>query len=97
MPEGFGCKDMHMDFQLSDGTVVNQLENGSVVGEYGMFGSHVRTATLIARRPTRLLRLDDQRFNRFLLAFPESAVAMLGATVQKMTELIRSMKSRKTT
>jgi hypothetical protein len=66
-----------------------------VVGEFGMVGSHIRTATLIARQPTRLLKLDYQRFHRFLLAFPEAAVALLGDTVQKMTELIRSMKNRK--
>lgn len=91
----FMIADGYVEVQLEDGMVVNQLMNGSVVGEYGMFASNVRTATLIARRPTRLLRLDYQRFHRFLLAFPESAVALLGDAVQKMMELTRSMKSRK--
>jgi len=84
-----------VEVQLKDGTVVNQLENGSVVGEYGMFGSHLRTATIVARRPTRGLKLDYQRFHRFLLAFPEAAVALLGDTVQRMTALMQDYSDKK--
>ena len=85
-----------VEVQLKDGTVVNQLDSGSVVGEYGMFGSHLRTATIVACKPTQALKLDYQRFNRFLLAFPEAAVALLGDTVQRMTALMQSMANRKT-
>jgi len=84
-----------VDVQLKDGTVVNHLESGSVVGEYGMFGSHLRTATIVARRPTRGLKLDYQRFHRFLLAFPEAAVALLGDTVQRMTALMQDYSDKK--
>lgn len=86
-----------VDVQLKDGTVVNQLETGNIVGEYGMFGSHLRTATIVARKPTRVLKLDYQRFHRFLLAFPEAAVALLGDTVQRMTALMHSMTTRNAT
>jgi monoamine oxidase len=61
-----------------------ELGSGQVVGEYGMFGPS--TATVIARGPTRALALDYQRFHRFLLAFPECALALLKLTVARLTQ-----------
>jgi monoamine oxidase len=87
----FLMRDGEFEVQLADGTVVNHLRRGSVVGEYGMFGAHVRTATLTARGASTTLTLDYQRFQRFLLAFPEAAVALLGDTVQRMTALMQTM------
>lgn len=84
-----------VDIQLEDGTVVNHLESGSVVGEYGMFGSHIRSATIIATQLTKTLKLDYQRFHRFLLAFPEATVALFGDTVKRMTDLMQSMEHKK--
>jgi CRP-like cAMP-binding protein len=46
----------------------------------------VRTATLVARGPCRALALDYQRFQRFLLAFPESALALLKLTVKQLLD-----------
>lgn len=62
----------------------SQLERGEVVGEYGMFGSGRRTATVRAVGPTVALVLDYQRFQRFLLAFPESMQALLETTVRRL-------------
>lgn len=69
-----------------DGAVVASAGRGQVVGEYGMFGSKQRTATVVARGPTKVLALDYQRFRRFLLAFPESAMALLQLTVERLIE-----------
>ncbi len=64
-----------------------RLESGEVVGEYGMFGSRMRTATVHAAGATTILVLDYQRFQRFLLAFPESMQALLDTTVQRLLAL----------
>ncbi len=55
----------------------------AVVGEYGMFTEARRNASLIAVAPTTLLSLDYERFERFLLAFPESTLKLFKQTVQK--------------
>jgi len=63
-----------------------ELGSGQVVGEYGMFGPS--TATVTARGATRALALDYQRFHRFLLAFPECALALLKLTVGRLTQRV---------
>jgi CRP-like cAMP-binding protein len=57
---------------------------GGVVGEYGLFTSAERTATLEARGKTRVLALDYERFKRFLHAFPKSLFALTTLTVQRL-------------
>lgn len=69
-----------------DGAVVGTAGPGQVVGEYGMFASMHRTATVVSRGPSKTLALDYQRFRRFLLAFPESALALLNLTVERLIE-----------
>ena len=70
--------------ELGDGTVVAQLQRGEVVGEYGMFVGGKRTATLVAKVECKALRLDYQRFHRFLLACPEACMSLLKSTVQRL-------------
>ncbi len=55
----------------------------TVVGEYGMFTDAKRNATLTAAETSILLSLDYRRFERFLLAFPESTIKLFKQTVQK--------------
>jgi CRP-like cAMP-binding protein len=84
-------------YVIRSGTVEVQLGAGSdpvatmltadVVGEYGMFRSEGRTATLVARTDTEVLELDYQRFNRFLVAFPESMSALMELAVERLTAL----------
>jgi len=69
-----------------EGAVVATAGRGQVVGEYGMFGPKQRRATVTARGPGKALALDYQRFRRFLLAFPESAMALLQITVERLIE-----------
>jgi monoamine oxidase len=59
---------------------------GDIVGEYGMFLSAGRTATLRARGDTSVLELDYERFKRYLLAFPESMLALMALTVRRLHE-----------
>ena len=60
------------------------LRRGSVVGEYGLFGSRARDSTVVARNAGRALVLDYARFHRFLLAFPECSFALLKLTVERL-------------
>ena len=53
---------------------------GDIVGEYGMFLSR-RSATLRSSGAARVLTLDYKQFRRFLLAFPESMLALFGQAV----------------
>jgi monoamine oxidase len=63
------------------------LARGDTFGEYGLFGSGVRSATVRAKGHTVALVLDYHRFERFLLAFPESMVALTTITVQRLLAL----------
>ncbi|MFL5581472.1 MAG: FAD-dependent oxidoreductase [Gemmatimonadaceae bacterium] len=76
-----------VEVRLDDGFVLATIGPGSVVGEYGLFqpGGY-RTATVVARSATDALVLDYQRFQRFLLAFPESLYSLLKLTVRRLVE-----------
>ena len=82
--EVFAIVEGKMEVRLSDGWVVARLGSGEVVGEYGMFGPGRRTETVVSNGPSKALALDYQRFHRFLLAFPESALALLRLTVERL-------------
>jgi CRP-like cAMP-binding protein len=60
------------------------LRRGSTVGEYGAWETGRRTATVVARGASSALQLDYDRFQRFLLAFPESCLALLKLTVGRV-------------
>jgi monoamine oxidase len=64
--------------------LAGQLGPGDVFGEYGLFGSGKRSATIRAAGPTVALVLDYQRFQRFLFAFPESMAALLKLAVHRL-------------
>jgi len=82
--EVFAIVAGRMEVRLSDGWVVAQLGAGQVVGEYGTFGPGRRTATVVSNGASKALALDYQRFHRFLLAFPESAMALFRLTVERL-------------
>jgi monoamine oxidase len=63
------------------------MRAGELVGEYGMFRPEGRSATLVARRDTIVLVLDYPRFKRFLMAFPESMLALMSLTVDRLLDL----------
>jgi monoamine oxidase len=63
------------------------MRAGDLVGEYGMFRPEGRTATLVARGDAIVLALDYPRFKRFLMAFPESMLALMSLTVDRLHDL----------
>jgi monoamine oxidase len=76
-----------MDGELESRTVdggIDELRRGSVIGEYGLFGSGTRDSTVTALRSGRALALDYTRFHHFLLAFPECSFALLRLTVERL-------------
>jgi len=75
--------DGELEMQTPDGRI-DELRRGSVVGEYGLFGSGTRDSTVVALRSGRALALDYARFHRFLLAFPECSFALLKLTVERL-------------
>ena len=82
-------------FLVADGTLevvldeasapVRTVGPGDLAGEYGMFSELRRTASLRGRTDVRLLVLDYQRFERFLLAFPQATLALLRRAVGRLT------------
>lgn len=61
------------------------MRRGEMLGELGLFVHQERTADLIATSACRMLVLDYERFRRFLLAFPEACLAVVGASINRLT------------
>jgi hypothetical protein len=72
--------------ELAGGAVASTLKRGDTFGEYGLFSAGIRTATVRAEEPTAAYVLDYERFQRFLLAFPESLAALMARTVKQLQE-----------
>lgn len=71
-----------------------RVGRGGVLGEFGMFTAERRNATLIAHDAVTLLVLDYQRFERFLLAFPEAMLRLFGQSVRNFIVHERAMAAR---
>ena len=79
----YAIADGELEMRTPDGRI-DVLTRGRVVGEYGLFNGGSRHATVTARCAGRALALDYPRFGRFLLAFPESSLALLRLTVERL-------------
>jgi CRP-like cAMP-binding protein len=75
-----------LDVRAPTGSQVTVLRRGSTLGEYGALDAGLRTVTVTARGPSSALQLDYDRFQRFLLAFPESCLALLKLTVSRLMD-----------
>jgi monoamine oxidase len=73
-----------VDVRLADGRVVMSHGRGGLVGEYGLFHRGRRTANVVALERTSAFTLDYHRFQRFLLAFPESMYSLLRVTIGRL-------------
>ena len=73
------------EVELRDGAAAptRRLGRGAVFGEYGIFPGAPMPGTAVALSPGSVLALDHQRYERFLLAFPESMLALLRQTVER--------------
>ena len=67
----------------AEGNVVASIGAGSLSGEYGLFHHAERTASIRATSDARVLALDYQRFQRFLLAFPQASLALLKTVIER--------------
>ena len=79
--EVFVVADGKAAIVLADGKQAASITVGQIVGELGLFTEHERTADVIATTPCTILALDYERFRRFLLAFPEAALAIVGTSI----------------
>lgn len=64
---------------------------GTLFGEYGLFDTGLRTATVTAVEPSDLLTLNYDQFRAFMLQFPEAMFAILGATVEQLLATQRKL------
>jgi len=74
-------------FVGDDVTPVRTVGQAEVLGEYGMFGRGVRTATVRARGTAVLLSVPYGRFRELLIQFPTAMWALFGIAVQRLTAL----------
>lgn len=56
---------------------------GALSGEYGLFREARRTASIRALSDVRYYTLDYQRFERFLLAFPQASLAIAKTVIER--------------
>ncbi|HTH05938.1 MAG TPA: FAD-dependent oxidoreductase, partial [Ilumatobacteraceae bacterium] len=88
--EVFVVADGEAAIVLGDGKQAATIDHGHVVGELGLFSHRQRTADVVALGDCTILALDYERFRRFLLAFPEAALAMLGTSIEQLVAGQRS-------
>ncbi len=69
---------------------VRSLGPAELLGEYGMFASQIRTASVRANEACVLLSLPYERFRSFLQQFPDATLALLATTVARLIEAERS-------
>lgn len=67
------------------------LGAGQLLGELGMFGQGVRTATVTAATDVVLLSLDYPRFRELLIQFPEALWTLCDVAVERIVELEREL------
>jgi CRP-like cAMP-binding protein len=63
--------------------VVQHLSRGALLGEVAFFEADLRTATVTTATPCSILSLEFERFRRFLLAHPDSAL-VIAARIARM-------------
>lgn len=80
--EGDPAKDMYvllegsLDVLVGNVTVGNSTR-GDMLGEMALIDQSPRSATVIAREPARLARLDSQRFQRLIQQHPFFAMHVM--------------------
>jgi monoamine oxidase len=77
-----GCFDILNEAQ---GTVIATIGPGDLSGEYGLFHNAQRMASIRAIGDGQVLALDYQRFQRFLLAFPQATLALLKVVIGRVS------------
>jgi monoamine oxidase/CRP-like cAMP-binding protein len=89
--EVYVVMDGRLLIQSGAGVRLGEAGPASVVGEYGLFASMRRQATVIATSPAQVLALDYPRFQRFLGAFPDAMHALMRITVERFVVVPRNI------
>src|SRR6478736_8889707 len=72
----FVLLDGELDVMVGD-TVVASSRRGDLLGEMALIDQSPRSATIIARAPAQLARLDAQRFQRLIQQHPFFAMHVM--------------------
>jgi CRP-like cAMP-binding protein len=78
------------EVRIEAGTKTRTMRAGDVLGEYGMLGGHVRTASTFAETDVVLLCLPYERYREYLFRFPEAMWVLLETAVQRLVESERA-------
>jgi len=78
-----------------DGKVVEQSTRGAIIGEMALIDESPRSATVIAREPAVLARLDAPRFRRLIQQNPFFATHVMKVLVDRVRRIdrVRATKS----
>ena len=79
-----------LEARLVDGTVVETIGPGGIVGEMALVDGAPRTADIVATKESRLVPLDEQAFMNHVHRTPFFALQVLRITVERL----RSMMAR---
>ena len=70
------------------GKALGAVKAGHIFGEMAAISDSPRSATAVARTPSRVLSLDDKQFYAALQKKPEFALMMLGTLIQRLRGMI---------
>jgi CRP/FNR family transcriptional regulator, cyclic AMP receptor protein len=79
------------------GTVVEHSVRGAILGELALIDNSPRVATVVAREPSRLVKLDQRRFN-FLIQqnpfFATHVMKVLADRLRHMDQIVTMAKPK---
>jgi CRP/FNR family transcriptional regulator, cyclic AMP receptor protein len=86
-PDGmFVLLEGSMDVVVGD-TVVEHSIRGAILGELALIDNSPRVATVIAREPSRLVKLDQRRFNFLIQQNPFFATHVMKVLADRLRHM----------
>ena len=86
-PDGmFVLLEGSMDVVVGD-TVVEHSSRGAILGELALIDNSPRVATVIAREPSRLVKLDQRRFNFLIQQNPFFATHVMKVLADRLRHM----------
>lgn len=83
-----GSVDVIKDYDLVTERTIATLDSG-FVGEMGMYRDKLRTATVIAATDCRLVRIDADSMDDYLMKNPEKCISLLKQLASRLREVDR--------